>query len=134
VRDAIELLGAERIDHGVRAIEDASLVALLAERRIPLGICPSSNLVLKVYPSLDAHPLDALRRAGVPVSLNTDDPSLLGTTLPREYALCRAHHGWDDAVLRELAATSIAASFADAALKARLQRELADWARIGAAG
>jgi adenosine deaminase len=84
--------------------------------------------VLKVYPSLDAHPLDALRRAGVRVSLNTDDPSLLGTTLPREYALCRQHFGWSDAVLRELASTSIDASFADADTQDRLQRQLAGWA------
>lgn len=56
VWDAIELLGADRIDHGVRAIEDPALVALLAERRIPLGICTGSNLALKVYPSLAAHP------------------------------------------------------------------------------
>jgi adenosine deaminase len=128
VRDAIELLGADRIDHGVRAIEDPALVALLAKRRIPLGVCPSSNLVLKVYPSLQAHPIDALRRAGVAVSLNTDDPSLLGTTLPREYALCQQHFGWSDAVLRDLAATSIDACFADAATKARLRRELVAWA------
>ena len=133
VRDALELLGADRIDHGVRAIEDPTLVELLAQRRIPLGVCPSSNLVLKVYPSLQAHPIDALRRAGVVVSLNTDDPSLLGTTLPREYALCQQHFGWSDAVLSELAAASIDASFADAATKARLQRELAAWARHGPA-
>lgn len=127
VWDAIELLGADRIDHGVRAIEDPKLVALLAERRIPLGICPSSNLALKVYPSLAAHPIDALRRAGVPVSINTDDPSLLGTALPREYALCRDAYGWDDAVLRELAATSIAASFADDGVKRTLRDALAHW-------
>jgi len=127
VRDAIELLGADRIDHGVRAIEDASLVALLAERQIPLGICPTSNLTLKVYADLDAHPIDALRRAGVPVSINTDDPSLLRTTLPREYALCRAHYGWSDDIVRELAATSIAASFANDDVKARLRQQLAAW-------
>jgi adenosine deaminase len=127
VRDAIELLGADRIDHGVRAIEDPALVALLAERRIALGVCPSSNLALKVYPSLAEHPVDALRRAGVPVSLNTDDPSLLRTSLPREYALCRAHYGWSDDIVRELAATSIAASFANDDVKARLARQLAAW-------
>ena len=65
VRDAIELLGADRIDHGVRAIEDPELVALLADRRIPLGVCPTSNLKLGVCPSIDAHPIDRLRRAGV---------------------------------------------------------------------
>lgn len=127
VRDAVELLGADRIDHGVRAIEDPALVDLLAERRIPLGICPSSNLVLRVYPSLDQHPVDQLRRAGVPVSLNTDDPSLLGTSLPREYMICQQQFGWDDAVLRQLAETSIAASFANADLKADLRRRLMAW-------
>jgi adenosine deaminase len=127
VRDAIELLGADRIDHGVRAIEDPALTALLAERQIALGICPTSNIALKVYDSLGTHPIDALRRAGVPVSINTDDPCLLGTSLPREYALCRSQFGWSDAVLRDLAATSIAASFADSDLKERLGRQLADW-------
>jgi adenosine deaminase len=127
VRDAIELLGADRIDHGVRAIEDPSLVALLADRAIPLGICPSSNLILKVYPSLDDHPVEALRRAGVRVSLNTDDPSLLGTSLPREYEICRCHFGWSDSVLRDLASTSISASFANEDVKARLRRELTLW-------
>ncbi|NML44607.1 adenosine deaminase [Ramlibacter sp. G-1-2-2] len=127
VRDAIELLGADRIDHGVRAIEDPSVVALLVERQIPLGICPSSNLVLKVYPSLAEHPIDRLRRAGVPVSINTDDPALLGTTLEREYALCAGAFGWSDEVLRDIARTSIDASFADARLKAELQAKLARW-------
>jgi adenosine deaminase len=133
VRDAIELLGADRIDHGVRAIEDPALVELLAERGIALGVCPSSNLVLKVYPSLQAHPVDALRRAGVKLSLNTDDPSLLGTTLPREYARCASHFGWDDGVLRDLAATSIDTSFADAPIKMRLKRSLAMWPGTAAA-
>ena len=64
VRDAIEFLEADRIDHGVRAIEDDAVVALLAERRIPLGVCPTSNMKMKVYPSMEAHPLDRLRRTG----------------------------------------------------------------------
>jgi adenosine deaminase len=82
VRDAIELLGADRIDHGVRAIEDDAVVALLAERGIPLGVCPTSNIALKVYSSMEAHPLDRLRRAGVRVSINTDIQVYLGRTCP----------------------------------------------------
>jgi adenosine deaminase len=127
VRDAVEMLGADRIDHGVRAIEDHALVELLAERRIPLGVCPSSNLALKVYRSMEVHPVDALRRAGVLVSLNTDDPSLLGTNLLREYALCKAYFGWSDEVVRGIAETSIAASFADTDVKARLLEALRRW-------
>jgi adenosine deaminase len=127
VRDAVELLAADRIDHGVRAIEDESVVALLAERRIPLGVCPSSNLALGVYRSMSGHPIEALRRAGVPVSLNTDDPSLLGTSLPREYALCQAHFGWTDEIVRSVAETSIRASFASAAVQAELLDRLRRW-------
>ncbi len=127
VRDAVELLGADRIDHGVRAIEDQVTVGLLVDRRIPLGVCPSSNLALKVYASMDEHPVEALRRAGVLVSLNTDDPSLLGTTLPREYSLCRGHFGWTDGVVRDIAETSITASFANADVKARLLDDLRRW-------
>jgi adenosine deaminase len=127
VRDAIELLGADRIDHGVRAIEDADLVAQLVDRQIPLGICPTSNLRLGVYASIDAHPIDRLRRAGVAVSLNTDDPALLGASLVGEYALCRQAFGWSDDDLRALARHSIDASFANADVKARLSRALAAW-------
>ena len=127
VRDAIELLGADRIDHGVRAIEDPTLVELLAERRIPLGICPTSNLSLGVYASIDEHPIDRLRRAGVVVSVNTDDPVLLGASLEGEYALCRDAFAWTDDDLRAVARNSIDASFADASMKAGLIAALSRW-------
>lgn len=127
VRDAIELLGADRIDHGVRAIEDPALVALLADRQIPLGICPTSNLKLGVYASIEHHPIDRLRRAGVAVSINTDDPSLLGASLVGEYALCSQAFAWSDDTLREVARHAIGASFAPADIKARLAQALAGW-------
>lgn len=127
VWDAIDLLGADRIDHGVRAIEDAALVQELAERGIPLGVCPTSNVVLGVFPSVAAHPVDKLRAAGVRVSLNTDDPALLGASLVGEYALCRDTFGWNDATIRAVARTSIEASFADADTKSALLRALRAW-------
>ncbi|QDL52962.1 adenosine deaminase [Rhodoferax aquaticus] len=127
VWDAIHLLGADRIDHGVRAIEDPALVALLVERQIPLGVCPTSNLVLRVYPSLQDHPVDRLRLAGVPVSLNTDDPVLLGASLEGEYAQCQAAYGWNDDVLRAVAQTSVDASFANPDIKRGLRDKLARW-------
>jgi adenosine deaminase len=120
VRDAIELLHAERIDHGVRAIEDPALVALLAERRIPLGVCPGSNVGLGLYADRVTHPLDALRRAGVPVSINTDDPALMSLDLVSEYAATAAAYDWDPTVLRDMARTSIEASFGDANVRQRL--------------
>ncbi len=127
VRDAVELLGADRIDHGVRAIEDPELVALLVDRQVPLGICPTSNLTLGVYPSIEDHPIDRLRRAGVMVSINTDDPVLLGASLVGEYALCSKAFGWSEGDLRALARNSIDASFANADVKARLRRALSSW-------
>ena len=127
VWDAVNLLGADRIDHGVRAIEDPVLVQMLADRQIPLGVCPTSNLVLGVYPSIEAHPIERLRQAGVRVSVNTDDPALLGASLVGEYALCRRAFGWTDEVTRAVAHTSIDASFANDDLKATLLDRLKVW-------
>ena len=127
VRDAIELLGSDRIDHGVRAIEDPGLVAMLVERQVPLGICPTSNLTLGVYATIEDHPIDRLRRAGVVVSINTDDPVLLGASLEGEYALCAKAFDWSDEELRALARNSIAASFASADVKANLLEALSRW-------
>jgi adenosine deaminase len=127
VRDAIEQLGAERIDHGVRAIEEPALVALLAARGIPLDICPTSNVNLGIFPSLAAHPIEQLRRAGVRVSVNTDDPVLFGVSLAEEYEKTAAAFAWSDDTVRAVARTSIEASFADPALKTRLLADLAAW-------
>jgi adenosine deaminase len=111
----------------VRAIEDPALVHMLAERQIPLGICPTSNVVLKVYPSIQEHPIEALRKAGVRLSVNTDDPALLGASLVGEYALCRSTFGWSDDITKSIARTSIESSFADADTQARLLRALESW-------
>lgn len=127
VWDAVNLLGADRIDHGVRAIEDAALVRMLADRQIPLGICPTSNLVLGVYPSIQEHPIEKLREAGVRVSVNTDDPALLGASLVGEYALCRQTFGWTDAITKSVAQTSIDASFASTEVKTQLLEALRAW-------
>jgi adenosine deaminase len=127
VRDALDYLGADRIDHGVRAIEDRDLVARLADQQIPLGVCPTSNLILGLYARLEEHPIERLRKAGVPVSVNTDDPELLGVDLPGEYARCAAAFGWDAQTCREVAAASIRASFAPADAKARMLEKIAAW-------
>ncbi len=112
VRDAVELLRAERVDHGVRAVEDPALVVELAGRGVPLGVCPTSNVRLRVVSSLASHPIERLRRAGVRVSVNTDDPLLFGTSLAGEYADCADVFGWDEGTLGAVARTSIESSFA----------------------
>ena len=127
VWDAVNFLGADRIDHGVRAAEDAALVRMLADRQIPLGICPTSNLVLRVYPSMQEHPIEKLRTAGVRVSVNTDDPALLGASLVGEYGLCRQTFGWTDETTKAVARTSIESSFANQSVKANLLAALESW-------
>lgn len=85
VRGALDVLGVERVGHGVRAAEDPALLRLLAARGIPLEICPTSNLRTGIYPSYAAHPLRLFHRAGIPVTVSTDDPTFFGTTLCGEY-------------------------------------------------
>jgi aminodeoxyfutalosine deaminase len=86
VRAAVEALGADRIAHGVRAIEDSSVVAMLATRGVVLDVCPTSNVRLGVYASIRDHPMRRLHMAGVSVTVSTDDPALFGVTLDEEVA------------------------------------------------
>jgi adenosine deaminase len=124
VWDAVRLLHAERIDHGVRAIEDPLLVEYLAEHQIPLNVCPRSNLTLGVYPDLAHHPLARLRESGVIVTVNTDDPAPIGTRLEQEWSLCADNYGWDFSDMISLARASIESSFATPEFKSELLGEL----------
>jgi adenosine deaminase len=118
VRAAVEVLGAERIGHGVRAMEDPAVVAMLANRRIPLEVCPTSNRLTGAVPAGAIHPLGALDAAGCVITIDADDPALFGTTLLDEYAYVAATFG-EDAIVR-FARNAIDASFAPAVAKARL--------------
>lgn len=90
IRGALDLLGADRLRHGIRAVEDPSLVQELADRRIVLDVCLTSNVFTGAVPDLSSHPLPALLASGVLCSLNTDDPAFFGTDLAREHALARS--------------------------------------------
>ncbi|MDQ1410913.1 MAG: aminodeoxyfutalosine deaminase [Acidobacteriaceae bacterium] len=129
IRQAIELLGAERIGHGIAAVRDRSLMDLLAERHIPLEICPQSNvrtgalakqLSLPAAP-IEQHPLPQLFRHGIPVVLSTDDPAMFHTDLRSEYE--NAHRmGLQEAELIRIAKMSFEYAFIDEQAKAALQR------------
>jgi adenosine deaminase len=117
VRDSIDLLGADRIQHGVRSFEVAGLVDDLAARGTCLDVCPTSNIMLSVFPSLAEHPLPALLAAGVRCSVNADDPLLFGVGILDEYELCRTELGLDDDTIAEIARTSITAGGAPAEVR-----------------
>ena len=123
VRAALEL-PITRISHGVRAIEDPSLVSELAARGIVLECCPTSNVVLGVYPSYERHPLPELRAAGVKVTLGSDDPPYFGATIAGEYGVCAERFGFVESDLREITATAIDAAFCDEDLRAALRHRL----------
>ncbi|MGH9299231.1 MAG: adenosine deaminase family protein, partial [Acidimicrobiales bacterium] len=121
VREAIEILGAERIDHGIRALEDEAVVSLVAERGVPLDICPSSNVFLGVVADLATHPIKALMAAGVACSLNTDDPVLYGIDLAGEYSRCAEAFAWGADELAEVAEVSLQSCFAREDRKKEMQ-------------
>ena len=113
VRQALDELGAERIGHGVRAVEDPALVERLAERRVPLEVCPTSNVQTSTVPGYGQHPLGRLLAAGVVATLNTDDPSISGIDLPHEYRVARERLGLGDAELATLQRNALVAAFLD---------------------
>jgi adenosine deaminase len=127
VRGALDALGARRIQLGVRAAEDPALMARLADEGITLDVCLRSNLQLGVYPSFDVHPLRVLLEAGVPLSLNADNPLFVGAGVLAEYELARAVFGLSDAALAHIARCSIRASGAPNALKLRALAGVDRW-------
>jgi aminodeoxyfutalosine deaminase len=124
VWDALRVLGAERIGHGTSSAQDPALLAHLAEHRIPLEVCPSSNIATRAVPTLDQHPVTAFREAGVVITVNSDDPPMFATTLNREYEIAAGLLGLDAAGVADLARTAVDVSFAEPDVKVRLRAEI----------
>jgi aminodeoxyfutalosine deaminase len=137
IRDAVELLGAERIGHGLAAIHDPAVADLLTERGIPLEVCPTSNVCTgalarqlgKEDAALADHPLPRLLAAGIPVTLSTDDPAMFHTDLLSEYASCATPLGLPPAAILRL----LEASFEHAFLPPAVKRALVERLRAAAA-
>ena len=124
---ALDALGAQRIQHGVRSVEDPALLERLATGGTCLDVCPTSNVCLGIAPSIEEHPLPRLLDAGIRCSLNADDPLFFGADLLEEYELCRARMGLSDEQLAGIARSSIEASGAPDALKRDAVAAITAW-------
>jgi adenosine deaminase len=124
VWEALDILGVDRVDHGVRCLEDESLVARLVADQVPLTVCPLSNVRLRVVDHLSDHPLPAMLDAGLLVTVNSDDPSYFGGYAEDNFTAVRDALGLDQATLRTLARNSFRASFLDEETRAAYLREL----------
>jgi adenosine deaminase len=124
VRQALDVLKAERIDHGVRCEEDADLVSRLVAEQVPLTVCPLSNVKLRVVPALARHPLKRLLDRGLCVTVNSDDPAYFGGYVGENFRACRAALGLSDADVASLARNSFRASFVTEDERRRLLAEV----------
>jgi adenosine deaminase len=125
---ALDLLGARRIDHGVRAIEDPALIERLARERTPLTVCPLSNVKLGIFRSMNDHNLKKLLEAGLMVTVNSDDPAYFGGYLTENYMAVQQALGLSRDQLHRIAANSFEASFIPEENKRAFLQELDDYA------
>ena len=122
--DAVRHLGAERIGHGIACVRDPELLAYLAEHRIAMEVCPTSNVRTRAVGSLAEHPLPAMVEAGLLVTVNSDDPPMFGTTLNDEYAVAARLLDLDAHGVADLARNAVTASFLPAPDKTKLLAEI----------
>ena len=126
---SIEVLGADRIGHGVGAIKDPRLLTLLRDRQIPLEVCPTSNIKTRVCDRLALHPLPHLDRMGLMVTVNTDGPPIFGTTLINEYRLLATVFDYGPSAIARIARNAFVAALCEAGLRSSLLQEFDAWAR-----
>lgn len=124
VREVVERLGVDRIEHGVRAADDPEVVAFLIDRGVTLDVCPVSNLKLQVAPSIQAHPIAQLHAAGVRCTVNSDDPFFFGTTLSNEYAVLAREGGFSRRELARLARNGFDIALLPEAARAQWRAEI----------
>jgi adenosine deaminase len=124
LREALDVLRVERVDHGIRAMEDAALVSRLRDARVPLTVCPLSNVALRVVDSLASHPLPSMLGEGLLACVNSDDPAYFGGYIDDNIAAVRREPGLDDGQIATLARNSFDACFAPEEDKDRWKAEV----------
>ncbi|MCD2189715.1 adenosine deaminase [Actinomycetospora soli] len=128
VWEALDVLGVERVDHGIRSLDDPALVTRLVEQAVPLTVCPLSNVRLRCVDTLAAHPLPAMLEAGLAASIHSDDPAYFGGYVDDNHRAVAEALGLDRAQVRTLAENAVEAAFVDDARRAELRAEVAAWA------
>jgi aminodeoxyfutalosine deaminase len=121
IRSVLEVCAAERIGHGVRAVEDPALVEELRAAQVPLEVCPTSNVCLTVTPDLASHPFDRLYRSGLALSVNSDDPAFFNTNLTLEYLRLHQTFGYSAAELAGFSLAALRQSFLPESERAALE-------------
>ncbi|MBL4295381.1 adenosine deaminase [Vibrio fluvialis] len=124
IRNAIDLLGVQRVDHGVRCVEDAALVQELKQTRMPLTVCPLSNLKLKVFTEMEQHNIVELLRQGLCVTINSDDPAYFGGYMTDNFMAVAKAHPMSHQELAQFTLNAIEASFISDAEKARMNAKV----------
>ncbi|MCE7602354.1 adenosine deaminase [Vibrio fluvialis] len=124
IRNAIDLLGVQRVDHGVRCVEDAALVQELKQTRMPLTVCPLSNLKLKVFTEMEQHNIVDLLRQGLCVTINSDDPAYFGGYMTDNFMAVANAHPMSHQELAQFTLNAIEASFISAEDKARMSAKV----------
>jgi adenosine deaminase len=127
VRTCLDELGAGRIGHGVRSVEDPDLLKRIVDAQIALEVCPASNVSLGVYRRPEDVPLRQLYEAGARIALGADDPLLFGSRLAEQYETARSVHGFTDSELADLARGSVLASTAPPDVQKTLLTEIDEW-------
>jgi len=126
-RDALELLHARRIGHGIRIKEDPDLLEYILEKKIPLEVCLTSNLQTSTVPSLDAHPFREYLDRGIAVTINTDDPAVSGITLSHEWEIAEKQYSLTRDEMKRILMNSAAAAFTSDEIKRKLTRQIDDY-------
>ena len=127
IREALDLLAVDRIDHGIRCMEDEALVERLVAEQVPLTVCPLSNVRLRAVDTLPEHPLPRMLERGLNVSVNSDDPAYFGGYIDENFRQVRSAFGFSTAQMADLAANSVMSAFLTDSRRRELLAEVEQW-------
>lgn len=111
VKDSVEILGAERIGHGIQIVQDPAILKWIVDKKIPLEVCPHSNYLTQSFKNYADHPINTLKDAGVQLTINSDDPGVFASTLTDDFLILKNYHGWNESDFNKVYLQGIQSSF-----------------------